>query len=260
MVLRLTAHMQEARERNKVEADFLQRSPSFMQRFTQDIRPGLFLVSATCGIIDATCVLALGGVFAEMMTGNLLLMAIHLGTGGQITHVERYLWPLIAFSTGAILGGRLLRAANRAEENRIGFALVWITIAASALVCWRYEPTGQETLGRAITALLAFGMGAQTALLRRHGLPDLATNVMTLTITAVFAELPVTGGKPKNSIRRMGSIASFFCGAMIGAFLLRYGTFVPLSLASLIYALALLPLFRGRKPAEDAPLTTTPLH
>lgn len=228
--------------------------------FRHDIRPGLYLVSTTCGIIDATCVLALGGVFAEMMTGNLLLMAINIGSGGRIAHIERYLWPLIAFAIGATVGGRLLRAANRAEENRMGFALVWITIAASALICWLYEPTGQETLGRAITALLAFGMGAQTALLRRHGVPDLATNVMTLTITAVLAEMPATGGKPKNSIRRIGSIAAFFCGAMIGAFLLRYGTFVSLSLASLIYTLALVPLFHGRKPGEDTPLTATPLH
>ena len=228
--------------------------------FRRDIRPGLYLVSATCGIIDATCVLALGGVFAEMMTGNLLLMAVNIGSGGRITHIERYLWPLIAFSIGAILGGRLLRAASQTEENRIGFALVWITISLSALICWLYEPTGQETLGRAITALLALGMGMQTALLRRHGVPDLATNVMTLTLTAVLAELPVTGGKPKNSTRRIGSIASFFCGAMIGAFLLRYGTFLSLGLASLIYTLALVPLFRGRKPAEDTPLTTTPLR
>lgn len=241
-------------------APFPEGARAFARRFTQDIRPGLFLVSATCGIIDATCVLALGGVFAEMMTGNLLLMAIHLGTGGQITHIERYLWPLIAFCIGAILGGRLLRAANPSEENRAGFALVWITIAAAALICWRYEPNGQETLGRAITALLAFGMGTQTALLRRHGVPDLATNVMTLTLTAVLAELPVTGGKPKNSIRRIGSIASFFCGAMMGAFLLRYGTFASLAMAGLIYTIALVPLFLGRKPAEETPLTAAPLH
>ena len=252
--------MQGQSENGVTAEPVLQRAPSFMQRFTEDIRPGLFLVTATCGIIDATCVLALGGVFAEMMTGNLLLMAINLGTGGHISHMERYLWPLFAFAVGAILGGRLLRAANAAEENRMGFILVWLTVAASTLICWRYEPNGQETLGRAITALLAFGMGTQTALLRRHGLPDLATNVMTLTLTAVLAELPATGGKPKNSIRRIGSIASFFCGAAMGAFLLRYGTYASLGLASLVYTIALLPLFRGRKPGEDAPLTATPLH
>jgi len=265
MVFRLTAPMQGRQETKDMAGgmagqSLLGRAPSFMQRFTQDIRPGLFLVSATCGIIDATCVLALGGVFAEMMTGNLLLMAVNFGSGGKITHFDRFLWPLIAFAIGAILGGRLLRAANTAEENRIGFILVWLTIAASAVICWRYEPNGQETLGRAITALLAFGMGTQTALLRRHGVPDLATNVMTLTMTAVLAELPATGGKPKNSTRRISSIASFFCGGALGAFLVRYGTFASLTLASLLYTIALLPLFLGRKPAEETPLTATPLH
>ena len=45
-----------------------------LAHLANDIRPGLYLVSAVCGIIDSTCILSLGGVFAEMMTGNLLLM------------------------------------------------------------------------------------------------------------------------------------------------------------------------------------------
>jgi Protein of unknown function (DUF1275) len=39
------------------------------------------MISSTCGLVDAVCFLALGGVFAEMMTGNLLLMALSIGTG-----------------------------------------------------------------------------------------------------------------------------------------------------------------------------------
>jgi uncharacterized membrane protein YoaK (UPF0700 family) len=38
------------------------------------------MISATCGRVDALCFLALGGVFAEMMTGNLLPMALSIGT------------------------------------------------------------------------------------------------------------------------------------------------------------------------------------
>lgn len=224
------------------------RSSSLISRWHRDIHPGLYLVSATCGIIDATCLLALGGVFAEMMTGNLLLMAVTLTSGGKIEHAERYLWPLLAFVAGAILGGRLLRFRNEKEENRMGFLLVWCTIAGSAAVCWLYEPSGQATLGRAITAVLAFGMGTQTALLRRHGVADLATNVMTLTLTAICAELPLAGGKPRNSTRRILSMASFFCGGALGAFLLRSGTYISLSAAALLYTLALGPLLYGRKP------------
>jgi uncharacterized membrane protein YoaK (UPF0700 family) len=57
-----------------------------------DVTTGLYLISATCGLVDAVCFLALAGVFAEMMTGNLR----RFGT----------VWPLvltsIAFSLAMI--------------------------------------------------------------------------------------------------------------------------------------------------------------
>jgi uncharacterized membrane protein YoaK (UPF0700 family) len=223
----------------------------FARTLIKDIRPGLFLVSATCGAIDAACLLTLGGVFAEMMTGNLMLMAVAVGSGGKITHAERFLWPLIAFAIGSIAGGRLMRHREESQDRLIGFSLVWATIALSALICWYYEPNGHETLGRAVTALLAMGMGIQTALLRRHGVPDIAINVMTLTMNAVLADSRLAGGNPRNSVRRMISIACFVSGGILSAFLVKFGTYWSLGLALFLYSIALPPLFHGVKP-EDA--------
>lgn len=226
-------------------------APRLIRHLVEDIRPGLFLVSATCGVIDAACVLALGGVFAEMMTGNLVLMAVALGSGGQIAHAERFLWPLIAFAIGSIGGGRLMRAANEARVRNAGFFLVWCTIALSAVICVAYEPNGRETLGRAVTALLAMGMGVQTALLRRHGVPDVAINVMTLTMNAVLADSRLAGGNPRKSVRRIVSIACFFGGGVISAFLVKFGTYWSLGLALLLYSMAMPSLTRGQKPDDD---------
>lgn len=218
----------------------------------RDIRPGLYVVSAVCGIIDVTCILALGGVFAETMTGNLVLMSVKLGSGSALINTERYLWPLIAFALGAIFGGLMVNRVSPTGERRFGFIVVWFTIAISAAVCWRYEPNGNEILGRGITALLAFGMGLQTALLRRHGVPDLATNVMTLTMTAVFADSRLAGGKRTNMLRRVLSIGCFFSGGVLGSFLATHGTVYPLGLASILYAIAMVPLMMGQKPADTA--------
>ena len=57
---------------------------------------GLYLISATCGLVDALCFLALGGVFAEMMTGNLLLMALSIGTGSALGQSARYIPAIVA--------------------------------------------------------------------------------------------------------------------------------------------------------------------
>ncbi|MEI8178345.1 YoaK family protein [Aestuariivirga sp.] len=219
-----------------------------INRVTRDLRPGLYLVSAICGMVDVTCIKALGGVFAEMMTGNLLLMAVDIGSGGTFDRSSRYLWPLAAFAIGAILGGRLLLLPQERQVRRFAFLIVWSTIFASAAICWAYEPNGREVLGHAITALLAFGMGLQTAILRRHGVQDLATNVMTLTLTALLSESRLGEGSRSNVSRRLLSIACFFTGGVIGAALVHLGTVYPLGLAACLYTLAIFPLMLGEKP------------
>jgi len=221
---------------------------TLVDRVTRDVRPGLYLVSAICGIIDVTCIKALGGVFAEMMTGNLLLMALDVGSGGTFDRASRYLWPLIAFMIGAILGGRLLLLPHERQVRRAAFLIVWCTILVAAAICWVYEPNGHETLGHAITALLALGMGLQTAILRRHGVQDLATNVMTLTLTALLSESRLGEGSRPNVLRRVLSIACFFCGGVLSAALVPFGTVYPLGLAAILYTLAIFPLILGEKP------------
>jgi uncharacterized membrane protein YoaK (UPF0700 family) len=219
-----------------------------ISRMMRDVRPGLYIVAGICGIIDVTCIKALGGVFAEMMTGNLLLMAVDVGSGGNFDRSARYLWPLAAFALGAILGGRLLLLPHERQVRRFAFPAVWSTILVSAAVCWAYEPNGNETLGHAITALLALGMGLQTAVLRRHGVQDLATNVMTLTLTALLSESRLGEGSRRNVLRRVLSIACFFFGGVAAAALVRHGTVYPLGLAAGLYALAVFPLMLGEKP------------
>ena len=41
---------------------------------------GVYLLTCVCGMVDVVCFLGLNGVFAEMMTGNLLMIAISIGT------------------------------------------------------------------------------------------------------------------------------------------------------------------------------------
>lgn len=221
---------------------------AWVERLTRDVRPGLYLVAAICGIIDVTCIKALGGVFAEMMTGNLLLMAVDVGSGGTFDRSSRYLWPLAAFALGAIFGGRLLLLPHERQVRGVAFLTVWCSIFVAAAICWVYEPNGNQTLGHAITALLAFGMGLQTAILRRHGVQDLATNVMTLTLTALLSESRLGDGTRPNVLRRVMSIACFFAGGVTGAALVPLGTVYPLGLAAILYSLAIFPLMLGEKP------------
>ena len=64
--------------------------------------------------------------------------------------------------------------------------------------------------------------------LRRWGIPDLATNLMTLTLTGLFADSTLGGGNNPRAARRSASLAIFLIGAIAGAFMTRYGILWPL--------------------------------
>ncbi len=219
----------------------------------RDVTTGLYIITATCGIVDAVCFLALGGVFAEMMTGNLLLMSLSIGTGGAMGDTARYLPAMLAFICGALLGGRLLRGPHKLRERRVGFAVEGLVIAAATVVAWWTGPDAVNLAGHVVVVMLAFAMGIQNAMVRTHGVADLATNVMTVTFTAIVADSRLAGGDNHNWRRRCLSVGLFCAGAATGAFLVRFGIVWPLALTCLLFAVAMVPLTFGIHPAQKAP-------
>jgi uncharacterized membrane protein YoaK (UPF0700 family) len=199
---------------------------------------GLYLITGVCGLIDAACFLSLGGVFAEIMTGNLLFLCFSLGAGGSAADTGKYILMLVVFAAGAVIGGRLVR--GRWRETRHGFSAEWILLLLAFLATVALDP-GQSGLARdVVVSLLAFAMGLQNALLRRHGVPDLATNVMTLTMTALIAETRIAGGGNDRWQRRFGSVLMFLVSATLGAALTTWlGPWAPLGLSVTMFGLAL---------------------
>ena len=199
----------------------------------------LFLITGVCGLIDAACFLSLGGVFAEIMTGNLLFLCFSVGIGAPLAGSVKYLSAIAAFAVGASAGGRL--AQGRRQRSRAGFLVEGALLVAALATCAALHPEAEGPARDLVVSLLAVAMGMQNALVRRHGVPDLATNVMTLTLTALLADSKLAGGGTTgNQPRRAGSIATFLLGATLGAVLTtRFGPCAPLALATASYGLAL---------------------
>ena len=124
---------------------------------------GLYLIAGICGLVDAACFLSLGEVFAEMMTGNLLLFCFFVGTGHPIFQHAVYLIALGAFALGAIAGGRIVRSAH--GHTRLGFAVEWVFLAAATLLSVILDAGSSGTARDVVISLLAFAMGMQNALL-----------------------------------------------------------------------------------------------
>ena len=86
-------------------------------------------------------------------------------------------------------------------------------------------------------ASLALAMGVRNATVRRLGVPDLTTTVLTMTLTGLAADSRPAGGSGKGSGRRIAAVLAMLTGALMGALLLKTSLVLPLLAAA---ALALL--------------------
>jgi uncharacterized membrane protein YoaK (UPF0700 family) len=132
--------------------------------------------------------------------------------------------------------------------RRVGFATDTglIGIAAAVVALTHPGPTGNARY--LVIAILALAMGIQNILIRRWGIPDLATNVMTKTVAFLVADSTLGGGNNHHAARRGVSIVIFAVGAMVGAFLTRYGVLWPILTSFTLFVLALPILLQS--PAE----------
>jgi len=137
-----------------------------------------------------------------------------------------------------VIGGRLVRREGE-TGRRLGFAsdTGLIGIAAVIVVLTHPGPTGNARY--LVIAILAAAMGIQNILIRRWGIPDLATNVMTKTVTFLVADSTLGGGNNHHAARRGVSIVIFAVGATVGAFLTRYGVLWPILTSFSLFILAL---------------------
>jgi uncharacterized membrane protein YoaK (UPF0700 family) len=83
-----------------------------------------------------------------------------------------------------------------------------------------------------VIALLALAMGVRNATVRRFGVPDLTTTVLTMTLTGLAADSPLTGRTGAGSARRTIAVLAMLTGALIGALLVKSSLVVPLLAAA----------------------------
>ncbi len=77
----------------------------------------------------------------------------------------------------------------------------------------------------------ALAMGMRNAAVRKLGVADLTTTVLTLTITGLAADSSLAGGSNPRWQRRLGSIVAMFAGAAVGALLVKRSVLAALALA-----------------------------
>lgn len=216
------------------------------------LRATLFILTAVTGVVDAVSFISLGHVFTANMTGNVVFLAFAVaGTPGL--SIPRSTAALAAFVAGAVLGGRMALGIGPGAEHRasVAFGIEAALLGAATITAVYRSPADlQESASvYAVIILTAIAMGIRNAVVRKLGVPDLTTTVLTLTITGVASESSLAGGNNPRWQRRLASIVLMFGGAAAGALLLRRSVALPLGLAALLSFTGALLIYRKREPA-----------
>ena len=217
----------------------------------------LLALTFTTGLVDAVSYLALGRVFTANMTGNVVLLGFGIA-GSAGLPVLAPLISLAAFVVGAGAGGLLVVRLGRRHPSLITAALGCevVLLALASILAGTISVHAGRASAYVLIALMACAMGVRSAVVRRLGVPDMTTTVLTMTLTGLAADSPLARGSGKGSTRRLAAVIAMLVGAVVGALLLKTSRFLPLALAAglalatwLVYVPAAVRL--GRDERED---------
>jgi uncharacterized membrane protein YoaK (UPF0700 family) len=193
----------------------------------------LLVLTFTTGLVDAVSYLGLGRVFTANMTGNVVFLGFGIAGAGGLPVVA----PLVslgAFLLGAGGGGVLADRIGDHHPQHVARALAIEVslIGVAALLAAAVDVRPNAFSSDVVIALLAFAMGFRNATVRRIGVPDLTTTVLTMTLTGLAADSPLAGGSGKGSVRRIAAVLAMLAGALAGALLLKTSLVLPLLAAA----------------------------
>ncbi len=200
------------------------------------------------GLVDASSYLKLGHVFTANMTGNIVFIGFGIG-GAKGFSIIASLVALVGFLCGATLGGRILsRGANLGRAQvaltcEIVCLVVGIVVSAAG-------PTADFDVRAGIILPLGIAMGLQNSAIRKLGVADMATTVLTMTLTGIAADSTLAGGHNIHFPRRSVSVVLMLLGAIIGAALSRAGLAWPIVAAIIAVTVAIVLMRRADASAS----------
>jgi uncharacterized membrane protein YoaK (UPF0700 family) len=188
-------------------------------------RPPLSLVvtlaalTVVSGLVDAVSFLGLGHVFTANMTGNVLLLGF-AAAGAAGFSMGASLCALAAFVVGAVVGGQLARRIQPLRNLLLVAMVIEVACTAvAAVVAGTVTSVGSGWPRYAIIALLAVAVGQRNAAVRRVGVPDMSTTVLTTALTGLASNSLLAGGTNPHAHLARTTILCMFGGALVGAVL-----------------------------------------
>ncbi len=180
-------------------------------------------LAVTSGAVDATAFLALGKVFASVMTGNLVLLGVAAADHGASQAIHAAV-AIAACCAGVLIGAPI--AARAPERDRVWAwavtqtLLAELCLLAAFTVGWELSPRPHGNGAQiALLVLLSAAMGMQSAAVRRLG--HMSSTYLTSTLIGVMTAV-ATRSKPDGLARSTTALVAIALGAVAGGLLVRY--------------------------------------
>lgn len=172
------------------------------------------LLAFGAGGIDAFTFSRLGEVFGGVMTGNLVILGLSIGSGKAVV-IGRAGLAIAAFIAGVYLAGRITRDVAPSgiwprQVTRVLF--VESLILAALVIGWEVVGTSPKGASQALLLVAcALAMGLQSGAVVTIGISGLSTTYLTGTLTGVLTNLAHSGRVKTQSVI---IVASLLLGAI----------------------------------------------
>lgn len=189
------------------------------------------LLTFGSGAMDVTSFTRLGGVFASVMTGNIVVFGLSLARG-SVSLASHTLTAVAGYVLGVVVGTRVAWFHGRRSPGRtsdspwpphvtMAFLLEFLLIAG---VATGWEITSGKPAGGTqfvMLALAACAMGIQSAAVMDMGLKEVSTTFLTGTLTGLVGSLAARDGR-RVGLRRPGVLFGLASGAILAGVLVAY--------------------------------------
>jgi uncharacterized membrane protein YoaK (UPF0700 family) len=219
------------------------------------LRFSFVLLTFITGLVDAASYLSMGHIFTANMTGNVVLLGLAVANVPGLS-VLRSITALIFAFAGGVVSGRLEHWTASWRRSHwlgvvAGMETTLLFVACMLLVMQHNSVALPSSSLYGIIALTALAMGIRNGTVRRLGVPDITTTVLTLTVAALASESSLAGGNNLRWGRRISAVFSMFSGAAVGAFLLQHSLALVLGLAAFITLTAMIIQFVRSDTMQD---------
>ena len=152
----------------------------------------LLALTGAAGSLDAIGFLALGHVFTANMTGNTVLLGLHVAQE-QGAAAVRSLIALLGFGVGLVIGALIVeRSVDTTPWPKAvtqALALEVLILAVFTVGSYMAAIIREAWKAQSLIALSAIAMGIQSAAARRLDVPGIATTYLTGTFTSAVTSL-----------------------------------------------------------------------